>query len=138
MNPLKKLLKSVFKKVTYGPRSPIGPPMTRGGEGLQCHALVWGSYWLYLLRSDLGKTQNRHFLGWVPLKSLPKTTPWFLTTGFDIERPIRIWLKFGRKLFAAEENDDKKWPWKKNELNVLFHTIKNIFSNFFFLFLLLN
>jgi hypothetical protein len=31
-----------------------------------------------------------------------------LTTGFSTERPNRIWFKIRQKLFAANENGDKK------------------------------
>jgi hypothetical protein len=54
-----------------------------------------------------------------------------LTTGFDIDRPIRIWFKIQRKLFAAKENGDKNGLEKTNLKNVLFHTIKNIFKKLF-------
>ncbi len=41
-------------------------------------------------------------------KKSPQNPLWFLTTGFGIKRPIRIWVQIRQKLFAVVKNGDKK------------------------------
>ncbi len=61
-------------------------------------------------------------------KKSPINPPWFLTADFSTLRPISEWFRFWQKLFAADENGDKKIFFFKRLL-----TCKAFFSNFFFL-----